>query len=151
MKKISLFLLLCSFLTACSDESTLKKKGLELAEAQFAENLKAEAQEAVPQSEVLQQSYIDFMRGRSEVEVSKVQIVNPTTALVMTSVTTYPVKLRKALLNVARGVGPDKTRRFNFGDAVPLVAAQIGAKAEKETQALEVYKFQKQSGTWVAF
>ena len=149
MKKISLLILFCFFLSACSDESTLKKKGLELAEQKFNENIKTEVREAVPNSEVIQQAYVDFMRGKSEVEVTDVKIQSPTTAVVSTSVTTYPVKLRKTLLGVAKTVGLDKTRRFNFADAAPMVASQIGMKAEVEKQSFEVYKFQKQSDKWI--
>lgn len=149
MKKLSLLALFCLSLAACSDESTLKKKGLELAEQKFAEDIKTEAQEGVSNSEVLQQAYIDFMKGASEVEVSEVKLHSSSSATVATSVTTYPVKLRKTLLNVAKGIGPDKTRRFNFANAIPLVANQIGMKATVEKQPYQVYKFQKQSDKWV--
>lgn len=120
-----------------------------MAERKFTENTKAEAQEALANSEVLQQAYLDFMRGKSEVEVSDVKIQSSSSAVVATSVTTYPAKLRKTLLGVAATVGRDKTRRFNFADAIPMVASQIGMKAETEKQPFEVYKFQKQSDKWI--
>jgi hypothetical protein len=146
----ALSLFLGSFLTACtSDEGTLKKKAQELAEQKFSEDIKAEAVEGVPQSEVLQQAYIDFLHGKSEVEVSEVKLQDSTTATVATTVTTYPMKLRKTLLSVASKVTSDKTRRFNFANAVPLVATQMNAKGEVETQPYMVYKFQKQSDKWV--
>lgn len=149
MKKISFLLVICCVVAACSDESALKKKGLELAQAKFEENLKAEAQEGVPQSPVLQQAYIDFMHLKSEVRVSSVKIQNPTSAVVATSLTTYSKKLRQTLLSVAQGVGPDKTRRFNFADAIPMVSKKTGVKTEVEEQPFEVYLFQKQSDKWV--
>lgn len=150
MKQILFASLLCSLLVGCtSDESTLKKMAQSQAEQKWNETIQGEAKEGVPQSEVLQQAYVDFMRGKSEVDVADVKLQSSTMATVSTTVTTYNIKLRKTLLSVASKVGPDKTRRFNFANAVPLVADQIGMKAEQETQSFEVYKFQKQSDDWI--
>ncbi len=151
MKQIFYALVLCTLVAGCtSDEGTLKKMAQSQAEQKWNETIQGEARDGVPESQVLQQAYIDFLRGKSEVEVAELKMQSPTMATVVTTVTTYNAKLRKTLLSVASKVGLDKTRRFNFGDALPMVATQLGMKPEKETQNLEVYKFQKQGETWVS-
>lgn len=150
MKHFLLIFLLSGFLGACtSDEGTLKKMAQQRAEQKFKEDIRAEAQEGVPQSEVLQQAYMDFMHGQSEIEVAAVKFQGENLATVSLTLTTYPVQLRRTLLNVAKGVGLDKTRRFNFADAVPLVAKQAGLKPQKDSQVYQTFRYQKQAGQWV--
>lgn len=150
MKQFLSLLVMLVFLAGCtSDEGSIKKLALCRAEQEFKADLQKEAADSLPDSQVLQQAYIDFMHSQSEMNVETVKLQGERNATAAITITAYSATLRRNLLGVARGVGSDKTRRFNFANAVPLVASQIGVKPEKQTQPYQVYRYQKQGEAWV--
>ena len=149
MKKL-IFLGIAFILSACtSQEGHLKKAALKQAEQKWTESLQAEARESLPQSEVLQQAYLEFMNKHSELEIEEIQFQGENRATVSVVVSSLSVPLRRTILKVASQVGPDKTRRFNFQNALAPVAAESGEKATPEKRPFAVYKFSKgQDGLW---
>ncbi|WP_374078505.1 hypothetical protein [Bdellovibrio bacteriovorus] len=141
---------LCLTLTACtSDEGMLKKQAIEVGTAKFNEIIQKEGEESLGNSEWLRQAYGEFIHNRSEVEVEEVKFQGEKLATVSVVVTTYPTKLRRTLLGIASKVDASKSRRFNFSEAVSLVAQQTGQKSEPEKQPLTVLKFSKSSDKWI--
>jgi hypothetical protein len=137
-------------LSACtSQEGHLKKAALKQADIKWTESVQGEAREALAQSEVLQLAYLEFMKKHSELEIEDVQFQGENRATVSVVVTSLSVPLRRTILKVASQVGPDRSRRFNFQDALALVAAQSGEKMTPEKRPFAVYKFSKgEDGLW---
>lgn len=149
MKKLT-FLAIAFILSACtSQEGHLKKAALKQADTKWTETLKGEAQQALGQSEVLQIAYLEFMSKHSELEIEEVQFQGENRATVSVVVSSLSVPLRRTILKIASQVGPDKTRRFNFQDALGPVAEQSGEKTTPEKRPFAVYKFSKgEDGLW---
>jgi len=145
-----IFLGFVLILSACtSQEGHLKKAALAQADTKWTESLQAEAREAVPQSEVLQTAYLEFMKKNSETQIEDIQFHGENRATVAVIVSSISLPLRRTLLKVASQLGPDKTRRFNFQDALAPVAAQSGESTTPEKRPFAVYKFSKsQDGLW---
>lgn len=137
-------------LGACtSQEGHLKKAALKQADIKWTESVQAEAREALTQSEVLQIAYLEFMKKNTELEIEEVQYQGENRATVSVVVSTLSAPLRRTLLKIASQVGSDKTRRFNFQDALAPVAAQSGEKTTPEKRPFAVYKFSKgEDGLW---
>lgn len=137
-------------LSACtSQEGHLKKASLKQAEKKWEETLQSEARESLSQSEWLQTAYMDFMKKNSELEIDEVQFQGEDRATVSVNLSSFSPLLRKTLLKVASQVGLDKTRRFNFAEALRPVAGQVGEKPEQEKRPFSVYKFSKgPDGLW---
>jgi hypothetical protein len=137
-------------LSACtSQEGHLKKAALKQADTKWTETLQAEAREALPLSEVLQTAYLEFMKKNSEPLIEDVQFQGENRATVAVIVSSISLPLRRTLLKIASQVGPDKTRRFNFQDALAPVAAQSGESTTPEKRPFAVYKFSKgEDGLW---
>lgn len=153
MKKTLLIALACLSLcfSACSsEEGKLKKMALEMGQKKFSEVIRQEAAEFLPDSEWLRQSYVELIDKNSEVEVEEVKFQGDNLAVVSVVVVTYPYRFRRTLLKVAGAVDVSKTRRFSFGEALGLVAAQSPEKNKPSKQPLTVYKFSKGAEGWVA-
>lgn len=153
MKSIILGLtsILCLSLTACtSQEAGLKKQAQKLGEQKFAEVIQKEAEESLSQSDWLRQEYIQFIHRHSEVEIEEVQLQGENLGVVSLTVTTYPEKVRRTLLEIASKVDPSRSRRFNFSEAVSLIRRQTGQALEPDKQPLGVYKFKKAEKSWIA-
>ncbi len=148
MRKI-LCLALCFALASCtSQEGAIKKQAHQLGEHHFQELIREEAQSGLPQSDWLRDSYEEFIKDRSTVEVAEVALQGESRATAVVVVETYSLPLRRTLLSIAGKVDPAKTRRFNFSEAISLIAQQTGQKGEVEKQPLKTYKFQKSGTTW---
>lgn len=140
----------CSLLISCtSNEGAIKKQALQLGEQHFQELIRDEAQKGLPQSDWLRDSYEEFIKERSTVEVTEVTLQNDSRATAVVVVETYPLPLRRTLLSIGSKVDASKSRRFNFSEAISLIAAQTGQKGEVERQPLKTYKFQKSADSWV--
>lgn len=151
MKRIFLSLIyVFSLLTAActSDEGLLKEQSINVGTVKFNEIIRQESEETLSQSPGIQQSYIEFMKAHSEVSVADVKFKGENQAVVSLVLKTYPDKLRQTLLEVAQKVAPSKSRQFNFGEALSLIAKQRGIKEETEEKNLVVLKFQKVSERW---
>ena len=148
--KTFLVLGIAFILSACtSQEGHLKKAALTQADLKWTESLQAEAREALTTSEVLQTAYLEFMKKNSEVQIEDVAFQGENRATVSVVVSSIPLPLRQTLLKVASQVTPDKTRRFNFQDALGPVAEQSGHKTAPEKRPFAVYKFSKsEDGLW---
>lgn len=114
----------------------------------FNEMIQKESEETLKQSPVLQQSYIEFIQGHSEVLVGDIKFQGENQAVVSVVMKTYPQKLRQTLLEVTAKVDSSKSRSFNFGEALVLIAKQKGQTEEVEQQPLLVLKFHKVSNQW---
>lgn len=137
-------------LSACtSQEGHLKEAALKQADIKWTETLQAEAREALTQSEVLQTAYLEFMAKNSELEVEEVKFQGENRATVSVVVSSISLPLRRTLLKIASQVGPEKSRRFNYQNALGPVAAQSGEKTTPEKRPFAVYKFSKgPDGLW---
>lgn len=137
-------------LSACtSQEGHLKKAALKQADIKWTESVQAEARESLTQSEVLQIAYLEFIKIHTELEVEEIQFQGEKRATVSVVVSSLSLPLRRTLLKVASQVGPDRTRRFSFQDALVPVAAQSGEKTTPEKRPFAVYKFSKgEDGLW---
>lgn len=136
-------------LVSCtSQEGAIKKQALRLGEQHFRELIREEAQTGLPQSDWLRDAYEEFINDRSIVEVADIALQSDTRATAVVVVETYPLPMRRTLLSIAGKVEPGKTRRFNFSEAISLIAQQTGQKGEVEKQPLKTYKFHKSAESW---
>lgn len=148
MRKILCLAFSFALASCTSQEGAIKKKALQLGEQHFQELIRDEAQNGLPQSDWLRDSYQEFIKDRSKVEVAEVALQSDSRATAVVVVESYPLPLRQTLLGIASKVDPGKTRRFNFSEAISLIAQQTGQKGEVERQPLKTYKFQKTSDSW---
>lgn len=147
-----LFPIICIFtlLAACtSDEGVLKEEALKVGQGKFNEMIQKESGEILKESPRLQQAYVGFIRGTSEIEVEEIKFEGETRAVVSVIMKIYPNKLRLTLLEVAQKVESSKSRKFNYGEALKLIAQQMGLKEGLERQPLTVLRFHKVSKKWV--
>jgi hypothetical protein len=137
-------------LTSCtSNEGAMKKAAVEYAEKQFAENVQKEADEAIPQSEFLKKAYVDFMKKYSEINAAQAQMQGDNNGVVMVTVKTYPKPAKKTLLKIAGTVGDADARRFNFANALQLIAKETGSDTSPIEQPFATYSLHKgSSGDW---
>ncbi|MGZ3771849.1 MAG: hypothetical protein ACXVCP_19710 [Bdellovibrio sp.] len=151
MKRFFAPLILISLiLSACtSEQGQIKDKALVTGQERFEAMLVKEADGALNQSALLHQSYIEFMKGSSEVDVADLKMLGENQATVTLTMKTYSTLLRQTALEIAQKVEPSKTRRFNFGEAISLIAQQKGINKPLEEQPLAVLKFQKSKGQWL--
>ncbi|MBO9668720.1 MAG: hypothetical protein J7501_18115 [Bdellovibrio sp.] len=137
-------------LTSCtSNEGAMKKAAVEYAEKQFAENTQKEADEAIPQSDFLKKSYVEFMKKYSEISAAQAQLQGDNNGVVMVVVKTYPKPAKKTLLKIAGTVSDSEARRFNFANALQLIAKETGSDATPVEQPFATYSLHKgSSGDW---
>ncbi len=145
-----LFLLCLVVLSSCtSQEGHLKKAALKQGQIKWEKILDGEARESLEQSDWLKQAYIEFILKSSEVEIDDVQFQSEDRATVSVVVKSYSTQLRRTLLKVASQVGKDRSRRFNFAEALEPTSEHSGETAEISERPLDVYKYKKGSdGLW---
>lgn len=151
MKRI-LLPVICVFsvLSACtSNEGQIKEQALKVGQQKFDAMVQKEADEALKESPLLHQAYIQFLNGTSEVAVEELKFHGDNEAVISLVMKTYSTSLRQTVLEVAQKVPPSKSRRFNFGEAMALIAQQKGQKQDVESQPLTVLRFHKASNQWV--
>ncbi|MGZ3779945.1 MAG: hypothetical protein ACXVCY_04855 [Pseudobdellovibrionaceae bacterium] len=145
-------LLICVFsvLSGCtSQETALKEQALKQGQIKFAEVTQKEADEAFRESPVYHQKYIDFMRDHSEVVVDKIQFNGESNAVVVVKLKTYSFKIRRTMIDIAASVPASKRQKFNFTDAVSLIAEEKGLSLDYEKTPLTVFSFHKIDNKWV--
>lgn len=137
-------------LTSCtSNEGAVKKRALEAAENQFAENLSKEADDGLTQSKWIHDGYIEFMKKYSEFEVEDVKLPTENRAVATVIIVTYPKAARTTLVKIAGRVPESEARRFNFANALQLIGQQTGTSSEPVKQPFAVFGFHKDSsGEW---
>lgn len=144
------FLLTSALVSCTSNEGAVKKLAAADGEAQFAETLKKEADDLIPQSDWLREAYVSYMKKNSEFETEDVKIQGEVLAIATVTVTTYPAAQRRVVAKIAGTVEAGKVRNFNFGNAMQLVAQQTGQSIAPEKQNGGVFKYHKKaSGDWL--
>lgn len=137
-------------LSCTSNEGAIEKLALKLGEQKFHEVMTKEASETLTKSEWIRDAYRDFVVKRSNVLVHEVNLQGEGQANAIVVVETFSPALRKGLVGAAQRADITKERLFNFGDALNLVAKQIGEKPTLGKYPLTIYKFKKDSsGEWV--
>lgn len=146
--------MMCVFLATAasctSKEGALKEKSLEMAQKKFYEAMTFEAGETLKNSDWIRDGYRDFIVKRSKVKVHEINYQGETHANVIIVVETYSPNIRRGLVGVAQRADVKKERMFNFGEALPMVAKQVGESSKLGTYPLTIYKFTKNpAGDWV--
>lgn len=147
MKKLLLGLTLALALSACSEESKVKKAAIEGAKAQFQEEVREEISKGVTGKKNLQQTALVVLTDRTEFDVQKVSI-DGTRAEAVVQALTVPPKVRGALVEIMGKLDEKKERNLNVSNALNMISEQMGLL---KTQALIVYKVKlEKSDKWKA-